>query len=87
MAHISFFQTRRTAHWLAEKMSSDGHAVALLSGDLDITQRAAVINRFREVKEKVLITTNVSARGIMKPDPTSRDQLLEILRLRQLAIR
>ena len=51
-------------------MSSDGHAVALLSGDLDITQRAAVINRFREVKEKVLITTNVSARGtcIMKPD-------------------
>ena len=44
-------------------MAQDGHAVALLSGDLDISQRAAVINRFREGKEKVLITTNVSARG------------------------
>lgn len=59
-----FCDTRRTAHWLAEKMAQDGHAVALLSGDLDISQRAAVINRFREGKEKVLITTNVSARGI-----------------------
>lgn len=59
-----FCATRRTAHWLAEKMTKDGHAVALLSGDLDIAQRAAIINRFREGKEKVLITTNVSARGI-----------------------
>lgn len=47
-------------------MSKDGHAVALLSGDLEIAQRAAIINRFREGKEKVLITTNVSARGMAK---------------------
>ena len=60
---IFLLQTRRTAHWLAEKMSTDGHAVALLSGELEISQRASVINRFREGKEKVLITTNVSARG------------------------
>ncbi|KAL4221262.1 ATP-dependent RNA helicase ddx25 [Mactra antiquata] len=59
-----FCATRRTAHWLSEKMTKDGHAVALLSGDLDIGQRAAIINRFRDGKEKVLITTNVSARGI-----------------------
>jgi ATP-dependent RNA helicase DDX19/DBP5 len=44
-------------------MTKDGHAVALLSGDLEIAQRAAIINRFRDGKEKVLITTNVSARG------------------------
>ncbi|KAJ8320890.1 hypothetical protein KUTeg_002477, partial [Tegillarca granosa] len=56
--------TRKTASWLAEKMTKDGHAVALLSGDLTIEQRAAVINRFRDGKEKVLITTNVTARGI-----------------------
>ena len=62
-----FLQTRRTAHWLAEKMTKDGHAVALLSGDLDIAQRAAIINRFRDGKEKVLITTNVSARGRLLP--------------------
>ena len=44
-------------------MSHEGHAVALLSGELDVQQRAAVIQRFRDGKEKVLITTNVSARG------------------------
>ena len=50
--------------WLAEKMTSDGHAVALLSGEITVEQRLAVLNRFREGKEKLLITTNVCARGI-----------------------
>jgi len=45
-------------------MSNAGHSVGLLSGELTIEQRAAVIERFKMGKEKVLITTNVSARGI-----------------------
>jgi ATP-dependent RNA helicase DDX19/DBP5 len=44
-------------------MSRDGHAVALLSGDMSTGQRIAVLDRFRDGKEKVLITTNVLARG------------------------
>lgn len=44
-------------------MTKDGHAVALLSGDLTVEQRIAVLDRFREGKEKVLITTNVLSRG------------------------
>lgn len=56
-------QTRRAASWLAERMSRDGHAVGLLSGELTILQRADIIRRFKEGKEKVLITTNVAARG------------------------
>lgn len=59
-----FCLTRRTASWLKDKMSGEGHAVALLSGELTVEERADVIGRFREGKEKVLITTNVSARGI-----------------------
>ncbi|KAL5014955.1 hypothetical protein ScPMuIL_009225 [Solemya velum] len=59
-----FCATKKTAHWLTEKMSEDGHVVGLLTGDLMIEQRAAIIKRFREGKEKVLITTNVTARGI-----------------------
>jgi len=59
-----FCATRKTTSWLAEKMTKDGHAVGLLSGELEIQQRADIIKRFREGKEKVLITTNVSARGI-----------------------
>ncbi|XP_050308395.1 DEAD-box helicase Dbp80 [Anthonomus grandis grandis] len=61
---IIFCHTRKTASWLSEKMSSDGHAVAVLSGDLTVEQRINVLDRFREGKEKVLITTNVLSRGI-----------------------
>lgn len=59
-----FCHTRKTANWLAEQMKGEGHAVALLSGELSVEDRATVIHRFREGLEKVLITTNVSARGI-----------------------
>lgn len=59
-----FCQTRKTASWLSEQMSKDGHAVAMLSGELTVEQRIAVLDRFRDGKEKVLITTNVLSRGI-----------------------
>ncbi|XP_048184966.1 ATP-dependent RNA helicase DDX25 isoform X2 [Corvus hawaiiensis] len=59
-----FCQTRRLADWLSGKMSWDGHQVAILTAELTVVQRASVIQRFREGKEKVLIATNVCARGI-----------------------
>ncbi|XP_007463015.1 PREDICTED: ATP-dependent RNA helicase DDX19A-like isoform X1 [Lipotes vexillifer] len=59
-----FCHTRKTASWLAAELSKEGHQVALLSGEMVVEQRAAVIERFREGKEKVLVTTNVCARGI-----------------------
>ncbi|KAG7252358.1 hypothetical protein CRUP_037729, partial [Coryphaenoides rupestris] len=59
-----FCHTRRTAGWLAGELSREGHQVALLSGEMQVEQRAAVIDRFRDGKEKVLVTTNVCARGI-----------------------
>ncbi|GAB0091429.1 RNA helicase [Sergentomyia squamirostris] len=61
---IIFCHTRKTAAWLAGKMSKDGHSVAVLSGDLTVEQRLAVLDRFRNGMEKVLITTNVLSRGI-----------------------
>lgn len=59
-------QTRRLADWLSGKMSRDGHQVAILTAELTVVQRASVIQRFREGKEKVLIATNVCARGILE---------------------
>ncbi|KAL2295871.1 hypothetical protein Nmel_017396 [Mimus melanotis] len=59
-----FCQTRRLADWLAGKMSQEGHQVAILTAELTVVQRASIIQRFREGKEKVLIATNVCARGI-----------------------
>uniref|UniRef100_UPI00398EB993 ATP-dependent RNA helicase DDX19A-like n=1 Tax=Pristiophorus japonicus TaxID=55135 RepID=UPI00398EB993 len=61
---IVFCQTRRTAHWLSTKLSREGHRVALLTGELTVEERAETIQRFRDGKEKVLVTTNVCARGI-----------------------
>ncbi|KAF6733133.1 ATP-dependent RNA helicase DDX19A [Oryzias melastigma] len=61
---IIFCRTRATASWLSAILKQEGHQVALLSGDLTVEQRAAVIERFRNGKEKVLVTTNVCSRGI-----------------------
>ena len=61
---VIFLQTRRNAKWLTVEMMQDGHQVSLLSGELTVDQRASIIQRFRDGKEKVLITTNVCARGV-----------------------
>lgn len=45
-------------------MTQEGHKVASLHGAKDASERDAIIDSFREGREKVLITTNVIARGI-----------------------
>jgi superfamily II DNA/RNA helicase len=45
-------------------MTAEGHKVASLHGAKDASQRDVIIDNFREGREKVLITTNVIARGI-----------------------
>lgn len=45
-------------------MKEDGHAVALLTGNNTPEERMFVIERYRSGKEKLLVTTNVCARGI-----------------------
>lgn len=61
---IVFCHTRSSAMWLANKMRSDGHAVAVLTGELEVPQRMSILTRFRDGKERLLITTNVCSRGI-----------------------
>lgn len=45
-------------------MTAEGHKVVALHGKLETAERDAVMESFREGKTKVLITTNVIARGI-----------------------
>lgn len=45
-------------------MRPDGHPIGILAGDMDTTARALAIERFREGLDRLLITTNVSARGM-----------------------
>ena len=57
-------QHRHTADRISQRMTAEGHKVASLHGAKDAGERDAIIDGFREGKEKVLITTNVIARGI-----------------------
>jgi len=63
---IIFVHTRKTAQDLNSKMIKAGHMVSLLHGGADMApqERDKVIDDFREGRTKVLITTNVLARGI-----------------------
>ncbi|KAK2556340.1 ATP-dependent RNA helicase DDX19A [Acropora cervicornis] len=61
---IVFCQTRESASWLTTKMTAEGHSVALLSGEITVEQSLAVLNRFRDGKEKLLITENMFMLGI-----------------------
>ena len=45
-------------------MQAQGHAVTVLHGKFDAEERDKVIDDFRDGRSKVLITTNVIARGI-----------------------
>lgn len=58
------FQRRETADQIAKRMVAEGHHVTSLHGAKDARERDQVIDDFRDGKSKVLITTNVVARGI-----------------------
>lgn len=57
-------QHRHSADRIAQRMTAEGHKVASLHGAKDAAERDVIIDNFREGREKVLITTNVIARGI-----------------------
>jgi ATP-dependent RNA helicase DDX19/DBP5 len=61
---IIFVKRRDTATEIERRMTADGHKVAALSGALEGADRDTIFNRFRTGEAKVLITTNVLARGI-----------------------
>ncbi|KAG5519678.1 hypothetical protein PMAC_001834 [Pneumocystis sp. 'macacae'] len=61
---IIFVRQRDQADKIAKKMTESGHAVTSLHGALDSNQRDTIMDEFRSGKSKVLITTNVIARGI-----------------------
>ena len=49
---------------IQQRMEQEGHKVAALTGQFEGAERDVLIDAFREGKAKVLIATNVLARGI-----------------------
>ncbi|KAI1258623.1 P-loop containing nucleoside triphosphate hydrolase protein [Xylariaceae sp. FL1019] len=61
---IIFVKTRESADKIQQRMVADGHKVSVLHGAYVGNERDALLDDFRTGRSKVLITTNVLARGI-----------------------
>ncbi|XDG03970.1 hypothetical protein ABKA04_003585 [Annulohypoxylon sp. FPYF3050] len=61
---IIFVKTRESANQIQKRMTEDGHKVSVLHGAYEGAERDTLLEDFRSGKSKVLITTNVLARGI-----------------------
>jgi ATP-dependent RNA helicase DeaD len=61
---IVFCRTRRETQEIAEKLIKDGYNADSLHGDLSQAQRDAVMNKFRIKHIKLLVATDVAARGL-----------------------
>ena len=67
---IIFCRTRRETQEVADKLMQDGYNADALHGDLSQAQRDAVMNKFRIKHLKLLIATDVAARGLDVTDLT-----------------
>lgn len=61
---VIFCNTRRKVDWLTEKMRDANFTVASMHGEMPQKEREAIMNDFRQGNSRVLITTDVWARGI-----------------------
>ncbi|KAF8312440.1 DEAD-domain-containing protein [Clavulina sp. PMI_390] len=61
---IIFCKEKQSADIIAQRMQAQGHKVVVLHGSKDPAERDQIIDNFRKGNDKVLITTNVIARGI-----------------------
>lgn len=59
-----FVETKASAKELVNKLRRDSHLVGLISGDLSVEERNEALKRFRNGLERVIVATNVMARGI-----------------------
>ncbi|KAK9479687.1 P-loop containing nucleoside triphosphate hydrolase protein [Lipomyces japonicus] len=61
---VIFCNTRRKVDWLADKMKESNFTVASMHGEMPQKERDAIMQDFRQGNSRVLISTDVWARGI-----------------------
>lgn len=64
---IIFVKTKRGADKLSAKLNDEDHAAAAIHGDLRQSKRDMVLNGFRREKYRIMVATDVAARGIDVP--------------------
>merc|ERR1712018_1128712 len=61
---VIFCNTKRKVDWLAEKMRDNNFTVSSMHGDLPQAERSQIMTDFRAGESRVLICTDVWARGL-----------------------
>lgn len=61
---FNFFVLLVQVDWLTEKMRSNNFTVSSMHGDMPQKERDAIMSEFRSGTTRVLITTDVWARGL-----------------------
>jgi translation initiation factor 4A len=61
---VIFCNTRRKVDWLTEKLTARDFTVSAMHGDMDQAQRDLIMKEFRSGSSRVLIATDLLARGI-----------------------
>ncbi|MEM6453469.1 MAG: DEAD/DEAH box helicase, partial [Acidobacteriota bacterium] len=64
---LIFTRRRLDSEWLSRQLDRHGHAAARIHSDLTQAQRVAALRSFREGRSRVLVATDVAARGIDIP--------------------
>lgn len=64
---LVFVNTRYIAEHVARTLSANGHNSATLSGDVPQNKREHLLEQFKQGKRKVLVATDVAARGLHIP--------------------
>ena len=92
---VIFANTRRKVDWLTEKMHERDFTVSAMHGDMDQKERDVIMREFRSGSSRVLITTDLLARGIDVQQvslvinydlPTNRFVTINILKMEDLMI-
>lgn len=61
---VIFCNTRRKVDWLTDKLTARDFTVSAMHGDMDQPQRDLIMKEFRSGSSRVLIATDLLARGI-----------------------
>jgi translation initiation factor 4A len=61
---VVFANTRRKVEWIAAQMSAHHHTVACIHSGMELQERADAMKGFRRGNSRVLVTTDLIARGI-----------------------
>ena len=64
---LVFVKTKRGADKIVKRLKYDGHSADAIHGNLRQSKRERVINNFRNGKSRILIATDVAARGLDIP--------------------